>query len=105
MTQIHRRLATATLAAALAASFTAAAQLQADLKPDGKPVDPSKTAAACDNVKLTTSMGPITIALDRAKAPISSENFAKYVKSGHYDGTTFHRVMSTFMIQGGGFTK
>jgi cyclophilin family peptidyl-prolyl cis-trans isomerase len=56
-------------------------------------------------VKLTTSMGPIVLELDKQKAPISTENFAKYVDSGHYNGTTFHRVISTFMIQGGGFDK
>ena len=56
-------------------------------------------------VKLTTSMGPIVIELDKAKAPISTENFVKYVDSGHYNGTIFHRVIDGFMIQGGGFTK
>ena len=56
-------------------------------------------------VKLTTSMGPITIELDEAKAPVSAENFLKYVDSGHYNGTIFHRVIDGFMIQGGGFTK
>src|SRR6185436_5374671 len=43
--------------------------------------------------------------LDKAKAPISTENFVKYVESGHYNGTIFHRVIDGFMIQGGGFTK
>jgi peptidyl-prolyl cis-trans isomerase A (cyclophilin A) len=56
-------------------------------------------------VKMTTSMGPIVIALDAAKAPVTVENFQKYVKSGFYDGTIFHRVIDGFMIQGGGFTK
>jgi cyclophilin family peptidyl-prolyl cis-trans isomerase len=56
-------------------------------------------------VKLTTSMGPITIQLDKEKAPISVENFVKYVESGHFNGTIFHRVIDGFMIQGGGFTK
>jgi len=56
-------------------------------------------------VKLTTSMGPIVIELDKAKAPISTENFIKYVESGHYNGTIFHRVIENFMVQGGGFTK
>ena len=56
-------------------------------------------------VKLTTSMGPITLELDETKAPVSAKNFAKYVDSGHYDGTIFHRVIDGFMIQGGGFTK
>ncbi len=56
-------------------------------------------------VKLTTSMGPIVIELDKAKAPISADNFMKYVEAGHYDGTIFHRVIDGFMIQGGGFSK
>jgi len=56
-------------------------------------------------VKLTTSMGPIVIELDSAKAPVSADNFLKYVDAGHYDGTIFHRVIDGFMIQGGGFTK
>jgi cyclophilin family peptidyl-prolyl cis-trans isomerase len=56
-------------------------------------------------VKLTTSMGPIVIELDKAKAPVSVDNFVKYVESGHYNGTIFHRVIDGFMIQGGGFTK
>ena len=56
-------------------------------------------------VKLTTSMGPITVELDEEKAPLSAANFVKYVDAGHYDGTIFHRVIDGFMIQGGGFTK
>ena len=56
-------------------------------------------------VKLTTSMGPIVIELNKEKAPISAENFVKYVQAGHYDGTIFHRVIDGFMIQGGGFDK
>ena len=56
-------------------------------------------------VKLTTNHGPIVLELDEAKAPASVENFLKYVDSGHYDGTIFHRVIDGFMIQGGGFTK
>ena len=56
-------------------------------------------------VKLTTSMGPIVIQLDKEKAPISAENFVKYVEAGHYNGTIFHRVIPDFMVQGGGFGK
>lgn len=56
-------------------------------------------------VKLTTTMGAITLELNSEKAPISTENFVKYVEGGHYNGTIFHRVIGTFMIQGGGFTK
>ena len=48
--------------------------------------------------------GVIALELDDAKAPKSVANFLAYVKSGHYDGTIFHRVINGFMIQGGGFT-
>src|SRR5271156_4987841 len=54
-------------------------------------------------VILDTSYGPITIELDQEKAPITVENFLKYVDDGFYDGLIFHRVMPGFMIQGGGF--
>ncbi|MBU3632157.1 peptidylprolyl isomerase [Polynucleobacter sp. AP-Feld-500C-C5] len=55
-------------------------------------------------VLLKTNQGDITLTLDAAKAPISVANFLQYVKSGHYDGTIFHRVINNFMIQGGGMT-
>ena len=50
-------------------------------------------------------MGTITLELDDAKAPITVKNFIDYAKSGHYNGTIFHRVIDGFMIQGGGFTS
>jgi peptidyl-prolyl cis-trans isomerase A (cyclophilin A) len=53
-------------------------------------------------VVLETSMGAITLQLDKEKAPISVENFLKYVDMGFYDGLVFHRVIPGFMIQGGG---
>ena len=49
-----------------------------------------------------TNYGVITLELDADKAPKSVENFVNYVKKGHYDGTIFHRVISNFMVQGGG---
>ncbi len=54
-------------------------------------------------VQLQTSKGDITLELDESKAPATVANFVEYVKSGHYDGTVFHRVIPGFMIQGGGF--
>jgi len=60
--------------------------------------------AWAQKVKLATTMGDIVIELDAAKAPKSVDNFIQYVKSGHYDGTVFHRVIDNFMIQGGGMT-
>ena len=61
-------------------------------------------AAQAQKVKLATSAGDIVIELDAAKAPKSVDNFLQYVKAGHYNGTVFHRVIPTFMIQGGGMT-
>jgi len=64
----------------------------------------SPAGAANPRVKLETTKGTIVIELDQAKAPITVGNFLEYVKSGFYDGTVFHRVIPSFMIQGGGFT-
>lgn len=55
-------------------------------------------------VLLKTNKGDITLSLDAVKAPKTVANFLQYVKSAHYDGTIFHRVIDNFMIQGGGMT-
>lgn len=68
------------------------------------PPVPAGPFVALDVVQGRTALGTFTIALDRAKAPVSVENFLRYVREGHYDGTLFHRVMPGFMIQGGGLT-
>lgn len=70
----------------------------------------SQTAAAVDiqpdtlypQVQLDTSMGKITVELDRTRAPITVDNFLTYVVKGHYDNTLFHRVIADFVVQGGG---
>ena len=54
-------------------------------------------------IRLHTNHGTISLELDAARAPKTVANFISYVKSGHYDGTIFHRVINGFMIQGGGF--
>lgn len=54
-------------------------------------------------VKLHTNHGVITLELFADKAPETVENFKQYVRDGHYDNTIFHRVISNFMVQGGGF--
>ena len=54
-------------------------------------------------IKLHTNHGVITLNLFEDKAPETVANFKQYVKEGHYDNTVFHRVISNFMIQGGGF--
>lgn len=55
-------------------------------------------------VEIETSMGTIAAALFGKDAPLSVKNFLEYVEAGHFEGTIFHRVISGFMIQGGGFT-
>jgi cyclophilin family peptidyl-prolyl cis-trans isomerase len=64
-------------------------------------------AGAADNPRVTlkTSMGNVVMELYPDKAPKTVDNFLKYVKSGHYNGTIFHRVIPDFMVQGGGFDK
>jgi len=54
-------------------------------------------------VKLETSIGVIIVELDRIKAPITVDNFLTYVVTGEYDNTIFHRVISDFIVQGGGY--
>jgi len=71
---------------------------QMDVKKD------STSSPQAETVKLETSMGDVVIELDRKAAPITADNFLGYVREGFYDGTIFHRVISGFMIQGGGFT-
>lgn len=67
----------------------------------------AETQPAADKhprVHLDTTYGHIVLELNAEKAPITVKNFLEYVDAGFYNGTIFHRVMSTFMIQGGGYT-
>jgi peptidyl-prolyl cis-trans isomerase A (cyclophilin A) len=61
-------------------------------------------AQANPQVLIKTTKGEIVVELYPAKAPVTVENFLKYVDDKHYDNTIFHRVIGNFMIQGGGFT-
>jgi cyclophilin family peptidyl-prolyl cis-trans isomerase len=63
----------------------------------------SDDSAENPRVLMKTTDGDITIELYADKSPITVENFLRYADDGHYDGTVFHRVISNFMIQGGGF--
>ncbi|HUQ74098.1 MAG TPA: peptidylprolyl isomerase [Burkholderiales bacterium] len=66
-------------------------------------VVPMGALAADPQIDIRTNMGTIRLELYPAKAPKTVENFLQYVRDGHYNGTTFHRVIDGFMIQGGGF--
>ncbi|GMV55339.1 MAG: hypothetical protein AMXMBFR6_11440 [Betaproteobacteria bacterium] len=65
---------------------------------------PRAMAQANPEVELLTNHGRIVVTLDQERAPESVDNFLRYVRAGHYDGTIFHRVIYGFMIQGGGYT-
>lgn len=68
----------------------------------------SEAVAATDtapHVVIETNFGSFTLALKPDKAPVTVENFLRYVDEGFYDGTVFHRVIPNFMVQGGGFTE
>jgi peptidyl-prolyl cis-trans isomerase A (cyclophilin A) len=60
---------------------------------------------AFPSVKLETSMGDIVVELNRRRAPVTANNFLRYVLAGAYDNTIFHRVMPGFVVQGGGYTE
>lgn len=55
-------------------------------------------------VKFETSMGDITVELNRKRAPITVNNFLRYAKLGQYDNTLFHRVVFEYIVQGGGYS-
>lgn len=103
LTAIHSRSFVRTAAALFVAIAAIANSATAQ---ETKPAAPSAptTSAAPVYVSMTTSKGVIYLELNAAKAPISTENFVNYTKEGFYNGTIFHRVIKTFMIQGGGFT-
>jgi cyclophilin family peptidyl-prolyl cis-trans isomerase len=59
--------------------------------------------APAPRVKFETSAGEFVVELDTARAPLTAENFLRYVRDGAYDGTIFHRVIPNFVVQGGGY--
>lgn len=65
----------------------------------------SESEGSSPLVQMETSLGTLVIELQPAEAPVTVENFLKYVNSGYYSGTIFHRVIDGFMVQGGGFTE
>jgi cyclophilin family peptidyl-prolyl cis-trans isomerase len=65
----------------------------------------STVMASNPQVIIKTNLGDMTLELNAEKAPITVKNFLEYVNKGHYKQTVFHRVIDSFMIQGGGFDK
>jgi len=63
------------------------------------------SGAEATQVKVETSAGDFVLQMDAERAPLSVANFLQYVRDGFYDGTIFHRVVSGFVIQGGGYTE
>lgn len=71
-------------------------------KDDGSQIQPDNYYP---RVKLLTSMGDFVVELDRSKAPITANNFLRYVDKRSYEDTIFHRVIAEFVVQGGGYDK
>lgn len=85
--------------------LTASATFVTAFAADAPDAAPAKTDAVTTKVDLKTNMGDIVLELYPDKAPKTVDNFVKYVKEGHYNGSIFHRVIDGFMIQGGGYDK
>jgi cyclophilin family peptidyl-prolyl cis-trans isomerase len=62
-------------------------------------------ASLAPRVKFETSVGDFVVQVDTVRAPLTAENFLRYVRDGAYDGTVFHRVIANFVVQGGGYDE
>jgi cyclophilin family peptidyl-prolyl cis-trans isomerase len=72
--------------------------------PDGKTLYTTTLQVPQPQVALNTNLGRITLELDAAKTPITTQNFLNYVRQGYYQNTMFHRVIPDFVVQAGGYT-
>ncbi len=82
--------------------------LSAGLPAVAEPDDATKAASEKDGkvyVTVSTTLGDMVFELNREKAPTTVENFLSYADSGFYEGTMFHRIIKSFMIQGGGMNE
>lgn len=84
-------------------SYGSDAAPAAAAKPAAPAAQPKPASQAPVLVQVVTSMGNFTLELNAERAPLTVAHFLKYVDQGHYTGTTFHRVIPNFVIQGGGF--
>lgn len=85
----------------IAALLLVSASVSAKDKQDGSHVQPDNYYP---RVKMETTMGDIVVELDRRRAPITVNNFLRYVDKQAFNGTIFHRVVPGFVVQGGGYT-
>jgi cyclophilin family peptidyl-prolyl cis-trans isomerase len=67
------------------------------------PPEPALAASLAPRVSFETTHGNFTVEVDTVRAPLTAENFLRYVRDGAYDGTVFHRVIANFVVQGGGY--
>ncbi len=91
-------------AAAFALAATLALGTAAAVAEDEGDETTASTKVGSVYVLMSTTLGDILLELDPDRAPLTVDNFVQYVQAGFYDGTIFHRVVSNFMVQGGGFT-
>lgn len=104
-TRTHKYTATTLFSALFAAAclLSPQAALAAPKQTTAKAATGQANRAQNPQVEFRTSQGNFVIELYPAAAPKTVANFLQYVKSGHYNGTIFHRVISNFMVQGGGY--
>jgi cyclophilin family peptidyl-prolyl cis-trans isomerase len=62
-------------------------------------------ATLAPRVRFETTLGDFVVEVDTVRAPLTAENFLRYVRDGAYDGTVFHRVIANFVVQGGGYDE
>lgn len=105
LNRLHRRPLLA-LAASLALGLTACGGGGGGGSSTPTPTTPTPVVLTVTHkVRITTTQGVIELGLDRTHAPVTVDNFLKYVNDGFYSGTLFHRVISNFVIQAGGYTR
>lgn len=98
-------------AATVFAAWACAPLLASTSWAQGSPAEAASAAVAAASaaeppgprVRLSTNLGDVVVELDPIRAPKTTDNFLRYAKAGHYDGVIFHRVISTFMVQSGGY--
>jgi cyclophilin family peptidyl-prolyl cis-trans isomerase len=105
LNRLQRRSLLALTAASLSLTLAACGGGGGSSGDPATPPPTPVTLTVTHKVRITTSMGDIELGLDRNHAPVTVDNFLKYVNDGFYKGTVFHRVIKDFVIQAGGVTR